>query len=73
MYFKSVFKGKQELLIHLQRILLWYIIHDKSIIEITNILEHDVKKLGTTWFEAVGGFKEVATVTITWNSNSLKY
>ena len=37
----------------------------KFIIEITNIPEHDVKKLGTTWYEGVDGeFKETATVTI---------
>ena len=31
------------------------------------ILEHDVKKLGTTWWEGMGNgkIKEVATVTIT--------
>ena len=34
-------------------------------IEITNILEYDVKKLGTTWHEHVKGeWKETVTVTI---------
>ena len=38
------------------------------------ILEHDVKKLGTTWRENIGKERKyVATVTITWDSHSVKY
>ena len=40
--------------------------HAKYIIENTNILVHDVKKLGTTWYEGVHDeWKETTTVTIT--------
>ena len=78
-YMKLSSQGKQEFLIHLQRILQWDIIHEKSIISITNILEHDVKKLGNNWREKTGYQKwkdkatSAATVTISWNSHSLKY
>jgi len=41
-----------------------------KIIEITNILGHEVNKLGSTWWESMGNvagkeWKDVATVTIT--------
>ena len=50
MYIDS--QGKQELLIYFQ-VILKQDINEKIIIKITNILEHDIKKLGSTWYEYV--------------------
>ena len=44
-----------------------------SMIKITNILEHDVKKLDSTWFESPFADGIEATIIITWVSKDQKW